>query len=188
MIGSDIYIASSEAILDLFTSISLNTPHHISEATLPLLFNSLPDRAPPRSADLERQKYWRTLAFLKRLCIQPDLFETLVVRLTTKLDLLCSPGNTSEGRIEDIEPTAAYAHSILRTLSDALAAKIGKGHTDVPKYIDRLLPRLYHLHISAALSLEDSVTRVAAGERLVAVSAEIVTMVTQTQTAQYVFV
>lgn len=109
----------------------------------------------------------------------------LVVRLITKLDLLCSSGAASG--VDDTEPTAAYAHSILRTISDALATKVEKGHMDVPKYIDRLLPRLYHLHIYSALTPgEDTVGTVAADARLVAVSAEIVTLIVQSENAQYV--
>ena len=110
----------------------------------------------------------------------------LVVRLTTKLDIICSPV-AHDQKEEDTEPVAAYAHSILRTLSDALAAKLEKGHADVPKYIDRLLPRLYHLHIYSALtSPQGSIGQVAVDARLVAVSAEIVTLVVQTQTVQWV--
>ena len=42
----------------------------------------------------------------------------------------------------DAEPAAAYAHSILRTLADVLAARIERAHADVVKYVDRLVPRL----------------------------------------------
>ena len=77
----------SEVSLDLLSTISSFAPSHVSENTLPMLFTALPDRAPPRDAEAERVKYWRTLAALKKLCTQPDLFETLVVRFLTKLDL-----------------------------------------------------------------------------------------------------
>ena len=83
----------SDAILTLLSTIASYTPRHISQTTLPFLFTSLPDRAPQRTAESERLKYWRTLSFLKRLCLQPDLFEMLVVRILTKLDLICIPGD-----------------------------------------------------------------------------------------------
>ncbi|KAL4245852.1 MMS19 nucleotide excision repair protein [Abortiporus biennis] len=177
----------SEAILDLLTSISVTAPRHISQTTLPLLFTSLPDRAPPRSAENERHKYWRTLAFLKRLCVQSDLFEMLVVRLTTKLDLIFSPTPLSseeetDEQVDD-EPSAAYAHSILRTLADVLKIKVDKGDVDAQKYIDRLLPRLYHLHNFASLSTIER-DWLAADARLVNVTAEIVTLIMQVQTVQ----
>ncbi|KAI0079355.1 ARM repeat-containing protein [Panus rudis PR-1116 ss-1] len=174
----------SEGVLDLFAEISSISPRHISETTLPLLFTTLPDRAPPRSAEAERLKYWLVLAFLKKLCIQPDLFEMLVVRLSTKLDLICTPRSSESAEADgDIEPTAAYAHSILRTLADVLATKVERGHPDVQKYIDRLVPRLYHLHIYSALAVEESLA-VATDHRLVAVSSEIVTLIVQTQPLQ----
>ncbi|TFK91443.1 ARM repeat-containing protein [Polyporus arcularius HHB13444] len=174
----------SEVSLDLLCTVSAVAPSHVSGNTLPLLFSALPDRAPPRDADAERIKYWRTLASLKKLCTQPDLFETLVIRLSTKLDLLCvpSPSSTPASAPEDLEPAAAYAHSILKTLADVLSAKIELGHTDVVKYIDRLVPRLYNLFILSALGAEER-PMVATDPRLLAVAAQIVTLVTQTLTA-----
>ncbi|KAI0794485.1 ARM repeat-containing protein [Fomes fomentarius] len=180
----------SHASLDLLCTISSIAPSHVSGNTLPLLFASLPDRAPPREAEAERIKYWRTLASLKKLCTQPDLFETLVVRLSTKLDLLCLPSATptpsdlepnkaTAEAAEDLEPAAAYAHSLLKTLADVLQAKIELGHTDVAKYIDRLVPRLYNLFIYTGLHAETRVM-VATDPRLLAVAAQIITLVTQT--------
>jgi len=105
----------------------------------------------------------------------------LVVRLSTKLDLICTSQSTSA--TTDLEPTAAYAHSILRTLADTLAVKIDKGDADVAKYVDRLLPRLYHLHLLGALSPSQEYI-VAADSRLVTVTAQIVTLIIQVQPAQ----
>ena len=110
----------------------------------------------------------------------------LVVRLSTKLDLICVPGGSTAQEAEDHEPTAAYAHSILRTLADAVAKKVELNHPDVPKYVDRLLPRLFNLHLYSAL-VSDGDYLVATDPRLVSVSAEIVTLILQTATAQYVF-
>lgn len=182
----NVYFLVSEVSLDLLCTVSAVAPSHVSGNTLPLLFSALPDRAPPRDADAERIKYWRTLASLKKLCTQPDLFETLVIRLSTKLDFLCVPSPSSTPTpTEDLEPAAAYAHSILKTLADVLSAKIELGHTDVVKYIDRLVPRLYNLFILSAIGAEER-PMVATDPRLLAVAAQIVTLVTQTLTAAYV--
>ncbi len=174
--------ANSDAILDLLTGISSQSPRHVVQTTLPMLFTSLPDIAPPRDAESLRLKYWRTLSFLKRLCIQPDLFETLVIRLSTKLDLLCAAVVLDEASGKpDTEPAAAYAHSLLRTLADALIKKESVGHNDIAKYLDRLIPRLFHLHFHAALN-----DLVASNPRLISVTAEIVTLVMQTVPRQCV--
>lgn len=165
------------------TAVSSTAPRHVSETTLPLLFSALPDQAPPRSAEAERLKYWTTLAFLKRLCTQAALFEMLDVRLLAKLDLICRPRSETASEPVDHEPTAAYAHSVLRTLADALAKKVELGHPDVPKYVDHLLPKLYNLHIYSAL-VSDGDYLVATDPRLVSVSAEIISLVLQTASAE----
>ena len=85
----------------------------------------------------------------------------------------------------DHEPTAAYAHSILRTLADAMAKKVELGHPDTSKYADRLLPRLFNLHIYSAL-VSGGDYLVATDPRLVSVSAEITSLVLQTLPAQCV--
>ncbi|KAJ8481644.1 hypothetical protein ONZ51_g5860 [Trametes cubensis] len=180
-------ISCSDASLDLLSTVSSFAPSHVSGNTLPLLFTSLPDRAPPREAEAERIRYWRTLAYLKKLCTQPDLFETLVVRLSTKLDLLCVPavspqGEEQQSSVTDPEPAAAYAHSILKTLADVLQTKIDLKHPDVVKYIDRLVPRLYNLFIYTALLAEER-PMVATDPRLLAVAAQIITLITQTLSA-----
>ena len=102
----------------------------------------------------------------------------LVIRLLTKLDLVCVPGNGAVAD-SDHEPTAAYAHSILRTLADAVAKKAELGHPDVSKYSDRLVPRLFNLHFYSTL-VSNGDYLAATDPRLISVSAEIVTAVYQT--------
>ncbi|PCH36357.1 ARM repeat-containing protein [Wolfiporia cocos MD-104 SS10] len=179
---------ASDAALSLLTTIAASAPWHVAQTTLPLLLGALPDRAPPRGAQAERLGYWRTLASLARLCEQSDLFETLVVRLSTKLDLVCvpsAPGSGSEGQETDpdVEPSAAYAHSMLKTIVDVLVVKVDLGHADVMKYIDRLVPRLFNLFIYSAL-MSDGTYMVATDPRLVSVAAQIITLIVQTLPAQ----
>jgi len=143
---------------------------HITDGTLPLLFIALPDEAPSRDSPTEISKYRRVLQLLTRLCVQPPLFETLVIRLSAKLDILFSrAGNT-----EDTEPIAAYAHSLLQTLSRVLAVKIGENHADIPKYLDLLVIPLYNLFVSSALKKPDGV---ATNERLLVVARKVISFV-----------
>lgn len=164
-----------DSTLDLLSTVSTRSPMHVEGTTLPLLFSTLPDRAPPREAASERAKCWQTLAFLSKLCKQPSLFETLVVRLTTKLDLIC--GSTAHSQ-EDIEPSAAYAHSILLTLRNVLKDKVDLGHLDVAKYLDRLVCRLYNLFIYSVLQAT-GLHMVASEPRLLKTAGEIITLVVQ---------
>ena len=181
--AADTVTRRSDVCLELLSTISSFAASHVSGNTLPLLFSALPDSAPPRNAEAERVKYWRTLASLKKLCMQPDLFETLVVRFSTKLDLLCVPSLSSPPPAEEeLETAAAYAHSILKTLANVLSDKIDEGHTDLVKYIDRLVPRLYNLFIYSALVSEER-PMAATDPRLLSVTAHIVTLVSQSLSA-----
>ncbi|KDQ61341.1 hypothetical protein JAAARDRAFT_190123 [Jaapia argillacea MUCL 33604] len=171
---------STDALLELLVSISSHSPRHVEETTLPLLFSSLPDSASPREADSERAKYWRTLTSLKKLCSQSALFETLVIRLSTKLDFICEQGAAPT---TDLEPTAAYAHALLHTLADVLTSKVKDDHPDVPKYIERLAPRLYNLFIYSALKSDGSAS-VATDPRLIKVAGRVITLILQATSAQ----
>jgi DNA repair/transcription protein MET18/MMS19 len=151
----------------------------VKDKVLPMLFSSLPDQAPPREASDERAKYWRTLSALSRLCLQSELFESLIIRLTTKLDLICVPLSKDV----DVEPSAAYAHSILKTIADTLASKVDKRHLDVPKYVDRLVPHLYNLFIYSAV-VPNAPDMVATDSRLVGIAAQIISLVTETLSPQ----
>lgn len=144
----------SETILQLLSTVSELAPRHIEQETLPLFFSSLPDRAPAQDMTVERGKYQRTLRALKILCQPPDLFEVLVIHLTTKLDIL-GTASTSEMSYNK-EATAAYAHSILTCILQTLTAKIDDKHTDIPKYIERLVTRLFNLIIYSAYTSEES--------------------------------
>ncbi|KZT25249.1 ARM repeat-containing protein [Neolentinus lepideus HHB14362 ss-1] len=165
----------SDTILGLLSTISAHSPTHVEGTTLPLLFGALPDQAPARGAAPERAKCWQTLAFLAKLCKQPTLFETLVVRLTTKLDMIC--GSTTHPQ-EDVEPNAAYVHSILLTLRNVLEEKVDLDHTDVPKYLDRLVCRLFNLFAFSVLQ-PAALHMVASEPRLLKTTGEIITFVVQ---------
>ncbi|KAI5995445.1 ARM repeat-containing protein [Pisolithus albus] len=158
-------------VLSLLSSIAVVAPQHVATQVLPPLFLALPDRPPPRDAHSQRAAYWRALSALSQLCTQPELFETFVIRLTTKLDLLCSP-------LPRMEPAAAYAHAILTALGNTLSAKVSKSRpdADVPKYINTLLPRLFRLCLEAAIAKEQ---RLFADMRLLRAVARIIKLIVE---------
>jgi DNA repair/transcription protein MET18/MMS19 len=172
----------SDGIIELLVSISDVSPIHVAEQTLPLLFSSLPDSAPARDSAEERGNCWKTLSALQALCRTPVLFETLVVRLTTKLELMCSPTRHPD----DVEPTAAYAHAILKTLANVLTVKVLKRDTDVPKYIERLVSRLFNLFIHSALECDDARLLVTTDRRVLDAASEVITLVVRTLPLQWV--
>ena len=146
--------------------------------TLPLLFSSLPDQAPAKDDAERREKYRIGLSALSRLCAQPNLFETLVVRLSVRLSLLYAPVTAPE----DTEPSAAYAHALLSTIADVLARKVENGDVDVPKYLDRLVPRLFNLALYGTLVTTGNTG--VADPRVIDVISRLINLVTQSLSAQ----
>lgn len=171
-------LGTRDAALDLLKIISSKTPSHIAQMTLPLLFSALPDQAPGRDDAEGREKYRMGLSALSHLCAQPNLFETLIVRLSVRLSLLYAPAIVPE----DTEPSAAYAHALLSTLADVLARKVENRDVDVPKYIDRLVPRLFNL--SAHVALVTTGNTGVADPRVIDVVARQINLVTQSLSAQ----
>lgn len=187
---------TSDAVLDLLSAVAGVNARPVEEQTLPLLFSSLPDVPPARDALPERVKILNVLTALERLCVHAQLFETLVIRLTTKLDLICVPTASSLAAQpiteEDVELHAAYAHWILNTLTKTLQQKVDKGDPDVAKYIERLVPRIFNLFVFAAFTVSDEAgdsseegqrwrkrVSVATDHRLVKKAGEIVALVVQ---------
>lgn len=134
------------------TGISKVHPTVIESVTLPLLFHALPEHAPGLYDTSSRDKYRSILRSLSELCVQPALFETLVIRITTKLDFLTSSTSTAEEPTtqEARECEVAYAWDLLHCLAGVIDKKVDDKHVDVVKHFDTIVPRLYALCISAA--------------------------------------
>jgi DNA repair/transcription protein MET18/MMS19 len=133
------------AVLQTLASLS---PSSVEDVALPLLFALLPDK-PPREDDTGTQTNCaHALAALETVCIHPQLFSRLLVHLSTKVELLVMD------RQSDVEAIVAYAHALLRTICSALETKSVRGDVDIPKYMERFMPRLYFLFLDA-LNKED---------------------------------
>ncbi|KAG9009002.1 hypothetical protein FRB94_012639 [Tulasnella sp. JGI-2019a] len=175
--------------LNVLAVISKSTPKLIEEITLRSMFSALPDIAPSRDAKVERAAYQSVLKSLLALCSHVDLFETFVIRLFTKLELVCSGvvtiGDTSPTNELEVvaECNAAYAHAILVTIDQVLQKKTSEEHTDLPKYTDRIIARIFALSVDAA-NRPDSGASIAIHPRLLKVSASILSTLTRCLTAE----
>ncbi|KZT59492.1 ARM repeat-containing protein [Calocera cornea HHB12733] len=167
--------------LQVLGKISLTAPKALEDTCLPLLFGQLPDQAPPLEADDKREEYWRILSALQSLCLEPVLFQVLVVRLVSKLDIICALRIEAPGP-SVTEASAAYAHAILETLKRAIQAKIDAKHNDLPKYLDQLVPHLFSIFLRAALS-PSTTPQVASSAVLILDASRIITLLTQTSSA-----
>lgn len=103
------------------------------------------------------------LSSLGELCISPALFETLVVRILSKLDVLASAQQesasadqpmTGETEVTDRECAIAYAYDLLHCLAGVIDTKLDATpkHVDVLKHFETIVPRLYGLCFAAALT------------------------------------
>lgn len=110
----------------------------------------------------------------------------MVIRLTTKLDIICFPSSQQSMVISaDPEPSAAYTYMILKALVQALEIKAKKKHPDIPKYLDRLVSRLFNVFVASAF-LSGEQTVVAMEPRLMQVAGQIINLVIQSTPLQQV--
>ncbi|KIR60191.1 DNA repair/transcription protein MET18/MMS19 [Cryptococcus bacillisporus CA1873] len=144
-------------VIQALTTISKFHPTVIESLTLPLLFHHLPSSAPSVEDFIARERYRSILGSLGKLCIQPALWGTMIVRITSRLDILVSatPEKSEGGDVEmdDIdarECNIAYAWDLLNSLLTVIEAKIKEKHVDVGKYYEELMPRLVGLAVMAS--------------------------------------
>ena len=187
--GGDEYY---DAALDALVVISRVYPHVIERLTLPLLLATLPTATAsvplPLPGSAESDDYRRALEALAALCLHPDLFEILVLRLLARLDetlAISVPVRSSE-----YTAATLYAHHLLATLRAVIQQKVKQGHVDVAKYVETLVPRLSAMVILPTTfpAAEDSSRPVACDPRLVLDVGRIVNLVVQRVEAEYVHV
>ncbi|GAA5990089.1 hypothetical protein JCM10908_005818 [Rhodotorula pacifica] len=169
-----------DAALDALVVIARMYPRVIENLTLPLLLATLPTAPLPLPGSAESDDYRRALEALAALCIHPDLFEILVLRLLARLDetlAISAPVGSS-----DYTAATLYAHHLLATLRAVIQEKIKRGHVDVAKYIESFVPRLSALLIlptTFALAAPDASRPVATDPRLVLDAGRVVNLIVQ---------
>lgn len=160
--------------LDGLVTISELHPRIIEAETLPILFKALPDEA-PLPGSLRSESYRRALGALAALCVHPDLFEILSLRLVARLDgVVSAPTQDKEKK----EHASLYAHHLLATLRAVLKFKVGKGHSDVAKYVEKMVPKLLGMFIIPTLKTMDE-GEVARDPRLLVDAGRVVSVVLQ---------
>lgn len=163
-----------DTALEGLVVISKLHPRIIEESTLPILFSALPSEAPAPDSP-ENAAYRRALSALAALCVHPDLFEILTLRLLARLEGICGM-YFAEKDVQD--RNALYAHHLLSTMRAVLKAKGDAGHTDLPKYIEKLVPRIFAIFILPTLQAMDE-GEVAKDRRLLVGAGKVITLVVQ---------
>lgn len=137
-----------DAALDALVVVARLFPRTVESSTLPILFRVFPATSAPDPNSQESEAYRRALEALAALCLHPDLFEILTLRLTSRLEEILAFAPTT---ISEFSAATLYAHHILETLRAVLQEKIRRNHLDVGKYIERFVPGLCALFITPAL-------------------------------------
>ncbi|WFC96571.1 hypothetical protein MBRA1_003232 [Malassezia brasiliensis] len=164
-------VAHAEALRDAalggLERIARTHTRAVEAHTLPFLLAQLPYTLP---ADAELGRIRDALGALARLCVRPELFDALVVRLCALLDTALGEPRADAVRV-------GYACALLATLQVCLEAKRAARHTDVPKYAVQLPLRLLGL-----LRTDDAL--VGADAAVVQQVSEVVTLVVPTLPAE----
>ncbi|KAG8853351.1 hypothetical protein FRB91_005036 [Serendipita sp. 411] len=81
----------------------------------------------------------------------------LCIHFLTKVEILVESlvKVSSDGTPSQMDRSIAYSHALLRTISVVLDKKREKDHVDIPKYIERFVPRLYFLFFNNALGFQE---------------------------------
>lgn len=171
--GADEALRSDAALDGIAVLAELHAPI-IESLTLPLLFRALPDNAPSLHDPAGKSSYMRSLGALAAICDRPTLFEPLVVRLLSRLEIVCAtdPPDTSVR-----STNALYAHHLLATLRAVTVAKIKAGHRDLPNYFARAGPRLLAIFVLDSVTHEKET--VAADPRLATDAGKVLTLLVQ---------
>ena len=110
----------------------------IMDITFPAYISALPDTDAGKDA-----KYINVLESLAQISTEKDVFETLVRRLLTKLDILLSPGSTS---------TPAYPRAILMTILYAMECKGLENDANLGFYYNKIVRDLCQKAVLASIS------------------------------------
>ena len=165
--------ADFDQILLLLVKITPFAGKAIESSTLPILFKQLPDQP------TESSQYIVPLSSLAQLCLPSDLFEILVLRLIARLELVCELPASNNANV-------LYAHHLLTTLRIAALAKWKAGHTDLPTYAKKLLPRLFDILLRPIASTSDT-SSVAGDLRILDDAGQLMACIVRTLDEAYAF-
>jgi len=126
----------------------------IEEVVLPPLFGLLSEQAPSRQDQVGIDRYRLGLAALAELCTLPELFETLIIRFLARLETIFHSSDSIVAHNDKTQygQNVLYALHILVAFRIVLEKKIKKNHTDLQRYSESVLSRLYSFLIQPTLN------------------------------------
>ncbi|KAG0281713.1 hypothetical protein BGZ95_000053 [Linnemannia exigua] len=137
-----------ETALNSLASLALIMPMVVRSMALPSFFEMLPTSQNDMDVDtvVQRKSPEYILNAITKIGSEPTLFADIVPQILEKLDLVANDFSSSH---------ATYPIALLTTLLVLLRSKASQGHSDLPQYLDNLVPRLIGLCIYPTVSAND---------------------------------
>ncbi|KAG0210627.1 hypothetical protein BGX28_009152 [Mortierella sp. GBA30] len=138
-----------ETALDSLASLALIMPEVIRSMALPALFETLPTSQNDMDVDtvVQKKSPEYILNAVTKIGLEPSLFADVVPPILEKIDLVSSDLNSSN---------ATYPIALLTTLLVLVRSKAERGHSDLPQYLDNLVPRLIGMCVYPTVSQDDA--------------------------------
>ena len=137
-----------ETALNSLSSLALIMPGVVRSMALPSFFEMLPTSQNDMDVDtvVQKKSPEYILNAVTKIGAEPTLFADVVPQILEKLDLVAHDFSSTH---------ATYPIALLTTLLVLLRSKASQGHSDLPQYLDNLVPRLIGLCIYPTVSLDD---------------------------------
>ncbi|KAF9936405.1 hypothetical protein BGZ67_002401 [Mortierella alpina] len=138
-----------ETALDSLASLALIMPGVIRSMALPALFEMLPTTQNDMDVDtvVQKKSPEYILNAVTKIGLEPTLFADVVPPILEKIEVVSSEFNSS---------SATYPIALLTTLLVLVRSKAERKHSDLPQYLDSLVPRLIGMCIYPTVSSDDA--------------------------------
>ncbi|KAG9326737.1 hypothetical protein KVV02_008627 [Mortierella alpina] len=138
-----------ETALDSLASLALIMPGVIRSMALPALFEMLPTTQNDMDVDtvVQKKSPEYILNAVTKIGLEPTLFADVVPPILEKIEVVSSEFNSSN---------ATYPIALLTTLLVLVRSKAERKHSDLPQYLDSLVPRLIGMCIYPTVSSDDA--------------------------------
>ena len=124
-------------------------PGVIRSIALPALFEMLPTTQNDMDVDtvVQKKSPEYILNAVTKIGLEPTLFADVVPPILEKIEVVSTEFNSS---------SATYPIALLTTLLVLVRSKAERKHSDLPQYLDSLVPRLIGMCIYPTVSLDDA--------------------------------
>jgi DNA repair/transcription protein MET18/MMS19 len=142
-------------VLEALAEVAKIKPQLILDITFPAFLAELPDTETGERRDASmkvRKGYKEILAAFAQVSTERAIFEVLLRRLFSKLDIVLSSIPSSVAGLMLATSTVTYPHAIIGTIYLVLQKKSLRSDVDLPSYMETLLPTLLNKIVPATIT------------------------------------